>query len=79
MLLSAKLFTALKFSALNFPVVKTAFTVGIGALAWGATDIAQRPSVGGGGLVAQPQAVTTGKSAQDTQLHDEVQYFSDKF
>ena len=79
MLLSTKLVTALSFSALKLPVAKISMAVGLGAAAWGTADMAQRPSVGGDELVAQHQVATTQKSAQDTRLHNEVQYIGDQF
>ena len=81
MLLSAKLATALKFSALKLPVVETALAAGLGlaALAWSAADMSLRPSVSGAAPVELRQAATKEESAQNTRLHDEVQYIGDKF
>lgn len=79
MLLSAKLVTALKFSMLKLPVLKTALAIGLGTLAWGAADMAQRPSVGSAAPVELRQAATHEESLQHTRLHDEVQYIGDKF
>lgn len=79
MLLSAKLFTVLKFSMLKLPVVKTALAVGLGALAWGTANLEQRPSFGSANPVELRQAVTPEESSQHTRLHDEVQYIGDKF
>ena len=82
MLISAKLFAVLKFSALKLSFVKTTVAIGLSALAWGTADLAHIPS-SGVAAGAHHQSTTVEKSAQrmhmHMHMHEEVQYIGDKF
>ena len=66
MLLSTKLFAALKFSALKLALVKTAVAVGLGVLAWGTSvSYSQTPlSLQGGEAQNLAQATPNGASSK---------------
>ena len=66
MLLSPKLFAALKFSALKLALVKTAVAVGLGVLAWGTSvSYSQTPlSLQGGEAQNLAQATPNGASSK---------------
>ena len=66
MLLSTKLFAALKFSALKLALVKTAVAVGLAVFAWGTSGIySQTPlSLQGGEAQNLAQATPNGASSK---------------
>ena len=66
MLLSPKLFAALKFSAFKLALVKTVLAVGLGVLAWGTSvSYSQTPmSLQGGEVQNSAQATPNGASSK---------------
>ena len=53
--------------------------VAVCGAAWGLSDTVQKPLVGQNGPAAERQVSAMDQSVQATKLHDEVQYFGDKF
>lgn len=79
MLLTTKLFTAMHFSGLQLPILKTALVTGLGLLAWYATDMSNLLPVGGASQLTQRQSEMTTSPLQLTGLHSEILNISDKF
>ena len=79
MLLTTKFFTAMHFSGLKLPILKTALVAGLSVIAWDATDMSDLLPVGGAYQLTQRQADTTTNPIQLTWLHNEILNISDKF
>ena len=79
MLLTTKLFTALHFTGLEIPVLKTVLVAGLAVVAWDATDMKDLLPAGGAYQSTQRQAETTTSPLQSTWLHNEILNISDKY
>ena len=78
MLLTTKIFTALHFSGLQLPILKTTLVAGLAVVAWDATDMVHLLPAGGAYQSTQRQADPTGPM-QMTRLDNETLNISDRF